>query len=167
MNIFNLFKTEEEIYYQTLKKIVVKQVEKKITISNLKVRVMTVQRTIETFNDKMKSLEIEFYELVDKNDNIGVKNNLEQKDDLKLKLTTLFKIENEFKQDFIEGVKLKIKELIDNGITTNTFNYESIQDIVNTEIPSNFERCVIFSDRLSRAYFKGGRYITQEEIKGF
>jgi hypothetical protein len=42
MNIFNLFKTEEEIYYQTLKKIVMKQVEKNITISNLKIRVMTL-----------------------------------------------------------------------------------------------------------------------------
>jgi hypothetical protein len=105
--------------------------------------------------------------LVEKNDNIGVKNNLEQKGDLKLKLTALFKIENEFKQDFIKGVTLKIKELIDCGITTDTFNYESIKNIVNTEIPSNFEKCVIFSDRLSREYYKGGRYVTQEEIKGF
>ena len=145
MNIFNLFKTEEEIYYQTLKKIVIEQVEKKITISNLKVRVMTVQRTIESFNNKMKSLETEFYELDDKNDNIGVKNNLEQKDDLKLKLTTLFKIENEFKQDFIDGVKLKIKELIDKGITTNTFNYESIQleDVMKTKLCLiNFEKSI-------------------------
>jgi hypothetical protein len=60
MNIFNLFKTEKEIYYQTLKKNVIKQVEKKITISNLKVRVMTVQKTIESLTNEMKILETEF-----------------------------------------------------------------------------------------------------------
>jgi hypothetical protein len=167
MGIFNIFKTKEEKYYNNFKKIVTKQDNNKITISNLKVRVMTVKRTIESFSDKMKSLETEFYLLVEKNDNIGVKNNLEQKEELKLKLTTLFKIQNEFKQDFIKGVSLKIKELNDNGIPKNTINYERILDLVNTEIPTNYEKCVIFSDRLSSSLFNSGRHITDEEIKQF
>ncbi len=167
MKIFNIFKTKEETYYNKFKKIVTKQDNKEISISNLKVRVMTVQRTIDDFSDKMKSLETEFYLLVEKNDNIGVKNNLEQKEELKLKLTTLFKIQNEFKQDFIKGVTLKIKELNDNSIPTDTFNYERIKDLINTEIPSNYEKCVIFSDKISRTFWDSGRQINDEEIKNF
>lgn len=167
MNIFNIFKNKEEQYYQKIKNINSKQVNKKITISNLKVRVMTLQRTIDNFSDKMKSLETEFTILVEKDDNVGLKYIFEQKEELKLKLTTLFKIQNEFKQDFIKGITLKIKELNDNGIPTDTFNYERIKDLINTEIPSNYEKCVIFSDKISRAFWDSGRHITDEEIKQF
>ena len=167
MNIFNIFKTKEEQYYQKIKNINSKQVNKKITISNLKVRVMTIQRTIDNFSDKLKSLETEFTMLIEKDDNVGLKYIFEQKEELKLKLTTLFKIHNEFKQDFIKGVTLKIKELNDNGISTDTFNYDRIKDLINTEIPSNYEKCVIFSDKISRAFWDSGRHITDEEIKQF
>lgn len=167
MNIFNMFKTKEEQFYQKIKNIASKQVNKKITISNLKVRVMTVQRTINSFSDKLKSLETEFTMLVEKDDNVGLKYNFEQKEELKLKLTVLFKIQNEFKQDFIKGVTIKIKELNDNGIPTDTFNYEIIKDIVNAEIPSNYDKCVIFSDKISRTFWNSGRHIIDEEIKQF
>ena len=81
MNIFNIFKTKEEQFYQKIKNIASKQVNKKITISNLKVRVMTVQRTINSFSDKLKSLETEFTMLVEKDDNVGLKYNFEQKEE--------------------------------------------------------------------------------------
>jgi hypothetical protein len=167
MNIFNIFKTREEQYYLFIKKKALKISGGKITISNLKVRVMTFQNVIEDFTEQYNVLQKKLDDSIINNDFIGVKRNLKEKEDLKLKLTTLFKIRNEFKQDFIKGVTLKIKDLVDNEITTNTYNYEKIKELINNEIPSNYEKCVIFSDRISSLFWDSGRTITDEEIKQF
>lgn len=167
MNIFNIFKTQEEQYYLFMKKKALKISGGKITISNLKVRVMTVQNVIEDFTEQYKVLEKKLDDSIINNDFIRVKRYLKEKEDLKLKLTTLFKIRNDFKQDFIKSVTLKIKDLVDNEITTNTFNYEKIKELINTEIPSNYEKCVIFSYRISSLFWNSGRLIVNEEIKQF
>lgn len=167
MNIFNIFKTEEEQYYLHFKKMFSKSVKDKITISNLKVRVMSIQKTIKILIDEMKILESELEILIEKNDNKGFKNKSEIARVLKLKLTILFKLEDEFKQDFIKGVSLKIKELIDSGITSDTFNYEKIRDLIYKDIPSDYNKCVIFSDKISGVYWTGGKHITLEKIIGF
>jgi len=167
MNIFNIFKTPQEQFYLFIKKKALEACGKKITISNLKVRVMTFQNVIEDFTEQYNVLQKKLDDSIINNDFIGVKRNLKEKEDLKLKLTTLFKIRNEFKQDFIKGVTLKIKDLVDNEITTNTYNYEKIKELINNEIPSNYEKCVIFSDRISSLFWDSGRTITNEEIKQF
>lgn len=167
MNIFNIFKTKEDQYYLSIKKMVLKNSGKKITISNLKVRVMTVQDVVKNFTEKHKILETKLDESIVNNDFIGVKRYIKEEEDLKLKLTVLFKIQNDFKQDFIKGVNLKIKNLIDDGITKDTHNYEKIKELINTGIPSNYEKCVIFSDRISSSFWNSGRHITSEEIKQF
>ena len=167
MNIFNIFKTQEEQYYLFLKKKALKISGKKITISSLKVRVMSVQNVIDNFTEQYNVLEKKLDESIINNDFVGVKRHTKDKEDLKLKLTVLFKIRDDFKQDFIKGVTLKIKDLVDNGITTNTYDYEKIEELRNTEIPSNYEKCVMFSDRISRSFWNSGKHITKEEIKQF
>ena len=167
MNIFNIFKTPQEQYYLFIKKKALEISGKKITISNLKVRVMTVQNTIDDFTEKYKDLEKKIDDSIINNDFIGVKRYRKEQEDLKLKLTALFKIQNEFKQDFIRGVNLKVKDLVDNETNTNTYYNEKIKELINTEIPSNYEKCVIFSDRLSSSFWNSGRHVTNEEIKQF
>jgi hypothetical protein len=167
MNIFNIFKTPQEQFYLFIKKKALEASGKKITISNLKVRVMTVQNTIDDFTEKYKDLEKKLDDSIINNDFIGVKRYTKEEEDLKLKLTALFRIRDEFKQDFIRGVNLKIKDLVDNQITTNTYYNEEIKELINTEIPSNYEKCVIFSDRLSNSFWHSGKHITKEEIKQF
>ncbi len=167
MNIFNIFKTPQEQYYLFFKKKALEISGKKITISNLKVRVMTVQSTIDNLTEKYKDLEKKMDDSIINNDITGVKRYKKEQEDLKLKLIVLFRILNDFKQDFIKGVSLKIKDLDNNELTTNTFNYEEIKELINTEIPSNYEKCVIFSDRISKSFWKSGRHITNEEIKQF
>ena len=165
MNIFNIFKTPQEQFYLFIKKKALEASGKKITISNLKVRVMTVQNTIDNFTEQYKNLEKKLDESIINNDFIGIKRYTKEEEDLKLKLTALFKIQNDFKLDFIRGVTLKMKDLVENEINTNTYDNEKISELLNSEIPSNYEKCVIFSDRLSSSFWNSGRHITKEEIK--
>lgn len=72
MNIFNIFKTQEEIYYSKFKKLGVKD-NKEITISNLKVRVMSLQIVIEDLTKQNTELESTLNDLIKNRDDIGVK----------------------------------------------------------------------------------------------
>jgi len=166
MNIFNIFKTQEEIYYSKFKKLVVKD-NKEITISNLKVRVMSLQIVIEDLTKQNNELESTLNDLIKNRDDIGVKNILNKKEDLKLKLTILFKIQHECENDFIRGVRLKVKDLIENEPLTGYFNHNKIHELLSTPIPSNYKQCVIFSDRMSGLFGTSGRHVTSEKIKNF
>jgi len=166
MNIFNIFKTQEEIYYSKFKKLVGK-VNKEITISNLKVRVMSLQIVIDDLTKQNNELESTLNDLIKNRDDVGVKNILNKKEDLKLKLTVLFKIQHECENDFIRGVTLKVKDLIENETLTAYFNHDKIHELLSTPIPSNYKQCIIFSDRMSRLFGTSGRGVTSEIIKNF
>jgi hypothetical protein len=167
MNIFNIFKTQEEIYYKKFKKLIIKSRDKKITVSNLKVRVMTIEYTVEDLIKKRNELESTYHDLVKKLDTSRLKNILKEQEDLKLKLTVLFKIQHECENDFIRAVKLKFKDLVDDETLKCYSNYEKFQQLINTHTPSNYKQWVLLSDRVSSLFSTVGRYVTSEEIKNF
>ncbi len=168
MNIFNLFKSKEEIYYLTFRKAIKKnnsEKKNKNTVSNLKVNVLSVQYTIDKFIERHKEVEKEIDNSIINGDTKGFKKQSEEREDLKLKLTVLFRLKIELEKEYTNGVSLKIKELIDNGIRTDIFNYEEIKGLVSTQVPLDFKECEIFFGRLERAFSKSGRRIWDEEIK--
>jgi hypothetical protein len=149
MNIFNIFKTKEEQYYLSIKNMATKGDGRKITISSLRVRIMTIQNVIKDLSEELNVLDIKLNESIVKNEDILVKKYLNEKDDLKLKITVSFKIQNDFKQDFIKGVSLKLNNLID------------------TEIPSNYEECNTLVKGVERELWIKGRNIGTEKIENF
>ena len=133
MALFDIFKKQDEIYYRDFKKIICNpNKNEKITISILRTRVMAVEGAI-------KSISLEGNEKL--NDN--------KFNDRDLKVAVLQKLLNEFKQDFIDVVHIKLKELGEN------------------DIPLNYVKCNLFCMKIERKYWTQGRQIALEDIKHF
>lgn len=140
MGIFNFFKTPEEIFYKKISKIVKKiNRNKKNTISNLRVNVMTLNNSLVNLNkqldEKNNTLELNFSEKL-----------FEEIKILKLKIKVLEDLLKNAEENFVEGVKIKLKEL----------GYD--------EVPDTYEKCNKLSLRVeAENWFK--RRIASEQIK--
>ena len=144
MGIFDFFKPSddelEKSFYEKFKTDLSKTFEKEITVSVLRTRVLTIQETIKRFNKGYGITE---------HVTGGVFCEKKPYKEYKMKINVLSKIELELKEDFIRGVKIQ---------------YE---DLDQTEIPSDYDKCVLFTMRLESKYWKMGRYIAMEKIKKF
>lgn len=102
MSLFDFFRKKEDVYYRNAKEQLDRNVLKeKITISNLRVRILTIEYTIK----RIKESEL---------DNLKNK----QQEDNEIKILALQKLLIEAKEAFIEGVNLKYKEIGENQIPT-------------------------------------------------
>ncbi len=149
MGIFDFLKPQEEQYYLKFKKMFTSKDRNKITISVLRVRVMTIQNVIDNLTENYHELQEEIQKSIIVNDIKLFKKNSEKRDDLKLKLTVLFRIQPELKNDFIRGATIKLKEMGYN------------------EIPLNYEGCNRLSNQVSNEHWNLGRYISDEKIDGY
>lgn len=149
MGIFDFLKSQEEQYYLKFKKMFTKVDRRKITISVLRVRVMTIQNVIDDLTENLNGLQEEIQKSINLNDIKLQKKNSEKRDDLKLKLTVLYRIQSELKNDFVKGVTIKLIEMGYN------------------EIPLNYEGCNRLSNQVSKEHWNLGRHILDEKIEGF
>jgi hypothetical protein len=133
MGLFDIFKKQEDIYYRDFKKMVYNlNKDEKITISMLRTRVMTIEYTIKSISEGDDE-KLNDYELNDRN----------------LKVAVLQKLLNEFKQDFIDFVHIKLKEIGENNI------------------PLTYDKCNQFCLKIESNHRDKGRHIALEEIKYF
>jgi hypothetical protein len=103
MGLFDIFKKSEDIYYRKYKKVLYTlDKDKPITISLLRTRVMTIERTIN--NIKKDGLE---------------KLSAPELKDINLKESVLQKLLNDSKQDFINGVTIKFNEIGESEIPSS------------------------------------------------
>ena len=138
MGIFDVFKKREEIYYRDFKKAIMESSEdKKISIMSLQIRVMTISRMIEIQTNETKT----FTET-------STKNNSYRIDDSNLRIKVMLKLLNEAEQDFIQGVRIKLRDEVDEKTLIN------------------YERCKNISNRIGREYWNKHRYIESEEVQG-
>lgn len=98
MSLFDIFRKKENIYYRDFKKKIDKVLkEEKVTITSLRIRVMTIEKSLNSMN---KESEVEIIDKI-------------------LKISVIEKLLNEAKKDFIEGVSIKLKEIGEYSIPSN------------------------------------------------
>lgn len=167
MSLFNLFHIpKEDDYNNYIKKLIISQTENETTITNLRVRVKSVQYFFKNLVLDMKKLDSELGDFIIQKNNWGVRKILKKKNDLKLKGLEILKLQNGFEEDFILGVSLKMKELVTEEISGNTFLSENPYSLIYTKVPPKYGECLIFIRELSNEYYLyNGRWIELEEIK--
>lgn len=148
MGIFDFLKPQEEQYYLKFKKMITHKDRNRVTVSVLRTRIMTIQIVIENLTKNYNELQEEIQKVI-LNDIKLFKKYSDKSDDLKLKLTVLFRIQMESQKDFIRGATIKLKEL------------------GHSEIPINYEECKRFFDKISKENWNMGKHISDEKIENF
>jgi PHD/YefM family antitoxin component YafN of YafNO toxin-antitoxin module len=149
MGIFDFLKPQEEQYYLKFKKMITHEDRNRVTVLVLSTRLMTIQIVIENQTRNYNELQEEKQKVI-LNDTKLYKKYSDKSDDLKLKLTVLFRIQMELQKDFIRGATIKLKE------------------VGHSDIPVNYPECKLFYDKISTDLWnKGERKISLEKLENF
>lgn len=175
MSIFNFFKSAEEKYYLVIKKNLIKSDGENITIGILRLRVFTLIEVIKNITDSYNVNETKLTDIRQQNLSILIDYKLpkesinsqklmeDKQEEIKLTLTVLFKIKHRCENDFYNAVVSKVSELRQDRTWTEYYNYEEINKFISGNIPREFDKCIIFSNKLSELFWTY-RHINDEII---
>lgn len=150
MGIFDFLKPQEEQYYLKFKRMITREDRNRVTVLVLSTRLISIGFVIDNLTKNHNEIQEEIQRVIMINDNKSFKKLSDKRNDLKLKLTVLFRIQFDLQKDFIRGATIKLKE------------------VGYFDIPVNYPECKLFYDKISSDLWNsGGRKISLEKLENF
>jgi len=176
MDFFKIFRKKdnkllsgEEIAYQEAKRIFHNVYKPRnngeITLDNLQSRILLCNGAIKTLKQEYDLLEDEFKirgfsnEVITDPYLIRQGENIEKREDLKLKMHGLYQLLGQFEADYVKIFRVILNDLIENE---NPESPLKISDVVNLDRINDYNYCRLKEEAL---YYKLRLFISRKEVK--